>query len=133
MRSRELLRQLFDPSQHKEQRYGTEQAKGAIDETPVERNTANGPANERERKNGRAGDQAYSKHPGIAHRIEQGPDKEHRDDNMSERQPISSIREERMSNVGLAETLMHPGDPPVHTAFGRGKFGAGPADQEVEF
>ena len=83
----------------------------AIEQPPGERNVANVSANERERNNGRAGNQPAAQHPGIANWISKWPDEKQRDDEMPEGQPVSPITDKRKFSVGRLESEEHEGDP----------------------
>src|SRR5579871_4738932 len=114
---------LFKPAditQAEEQRDRAKDAEAGVDTTPVERNATNGPGDEGERDNARAGDESEMQDPFIADGVDQRSDKSDGDDQMPEGQPVSSVGHERIVAVGDGDAFVNAAQPGLESGFTAG-------------
>ena len=89
----------------------TDDAERAIDQSPKQRNTADGTANKRGRDDQDTGNHTEFDDPDIFYRIAQRPDKGNGNGNMGKGQPIGAVRNKRIGSIGLRKTFVYVGDP----------------------
>lgn len=94
-----------------EKRDGSDDAEGAIDESPEERNPAEGAGDEGQSKNRGAGDHSELQDPLIANRIEEGADEGNGEDEVGEGKPVCSVGQEWGVDAVVIEGLMDALDP----------------------
>src|SRR5690349_21630882 len=88
-----------------------EKTERAIDQTPPERNPAQGPETEGVGNDEGARDHAESEKPAVAHGITQRTDESQINDEMPERQPIGSVKQESEILLRLSEGGVNSGKP----------------------
>lgn len=123
------LFQLLGVSEHNEKRNASENPERTIDQLPVERNTADGPGNERQREHRQAGHNTETDDPDVLHGVDERADESGGDDQMGEGQPICSVGEKRVIGVAVHHRIA-AGVYPLTEA--RGMVGE-PVGQPVEF
>lgn len=115
---------------------GAEDAEGAIDETPVERDAADRAAEEGVGQNKEAGDQAGVEDPDVADRVNERTDEKAGDDDVGEGEPIGAVRVPWVAGIDVAEAITD-GEEPLVEPVGGGSWGkvldAAPAGEEAEF
>jgi len=119
-----------------QERQRAENAEGAIDQAPVERDAADFPGDEREGNHADAAHETALQHPVRFERFEKRADKKHRDAKMPERQPVGAVREKGKMFLVLFQREKHPRDPMLQSAQLRKICGVGdtqPRGEEPEF
>jgi hypothetical protein len=105
------LLEALDAVEADEKGDGSEDAEAAVDGTPEGRDAAEGAGDEGERNDGDASDHAELEHPfvadGIAQRAEEGDGQ----DEVGEGEPVGSVGEERVVEVGVKESGVNSCDP----------------------
>src|ERR1041385_2401800 len=104
-------RKFFRKVQAVEERDCAENPEGTINEPPFERNVSEGTTDQGEWYDRRARYYSNAKHPGIAKRVTERTDEKHRNDEMSERQPISAVADERKRGISFSQAEPDKGEP----------------------
>lgn len=102
-----------------EERWQAQKTEGAIDPTPSHGNAPDGATDMGEREHKHTRDHAGLNDPDISNRIPKRPDKENRDDDVSERQPIRAIRNPRVFGIRITEAVANDEEPVVEARRGR--------------
>ena len=82
------------------ERNGSEYPKAAVDPAPSKWNSAHVAGDKRQREDSRTGDEAEGDEPFITHRIDVRPDERDGDHQVRKRQPVCSVGEERVHDIG---------------------------------
>jgi hypothetical protein len=102
---------LFNVSLADNQRNRAYDSEAAVDQTPVEGDTAYIAGDERQRHNTCARDQTESDHPFVPYWIPHRSDKSYRDDEMGKGQPVRSICDERISLIRYRQGIANRSQP----------------------
>lgn len=114
------------------QRHETEDAEGAIDQPPVERDLPDRAADEREGKDEETRGDADVEHPFIPHGRDEGADEKERDDEMAKGQPVGAVGDEGKLCVRFTQAVVDIGDPVRDAAVGMVIGGIGDAKERRE-
>lgn len=90
---------------------GADDPERAIKHSPRERDLADLSANEGERDDRSASHESAAENPGVTNRIAEWSDKKQRDHQMTEGEPVGSVRDEGKGSIGLLKAEKNEGQP----------------------
>ena len=93
------------------ERNTTDHSERAIDQPPVKRNTPNRATDECQRHHHGAGDHSLLDHPDVADRIFERSDEQNRNHQVSESEPIVSVKEEWEPSFSCEKSIANGNDP----------------------
>jgi len=102
---------VFDAVETDEKGDGTEDAEAAVDETPGEGDASEWSGDEGQGNDCDAGDDAELKDPLVADGVAQGAEEGDGEDEVGEGQPVGSVGEEGVMEVGVEERGVNSCDP----------------------
>ena len=97
------------PAQY--QWYPSENSETAVDKPPNDGQASNLARYESQRNDSCTGNEAESDNPLVPYRITVGSDEGHRDDKMSEGQPVGAVGQKRIVPVCAGEGVVDSGNP----------------------
>ena len=100
----------------------TENPKGAIDKLPVQWNAADRTADQSQRDDSDASEDASANGGSSGARIDERANEEHGDHNVTERQPVSAVSHPGVNGVGMLKTVANREDPECDSAIALGAF-----------
>jgi hypothetical protein len=105
------LLEVFDAVEADEKGDGSEDSEAAVDEAPGEGDASDLTGDEGEGNNRDASNDAELKNPLVADWVAQGAEESNGEDKVSEGQPVGSVGEEWVMEVGVEESGVNPFKP----------------------